>query len=479
MVVQPGPGEHRGGMDFARESRGTVRIRLTVAVSVIVGVVLLLAGVGLVRWVYSSLTTAVESRNSAVVEAVSRALAVEPLPVAPIGTPVGGVPLGDSVAESIVQAGLVPTELMVSSFVYVERSGGVWVLGTNAEGRLVLLERTEVGGMPERYVHASRRIQERTGGMEVHSVTSLVDIDRSVGTLVTVLWVSFPMAVLAVGVLTWMVTSRALAPVAAITERVERMDARHLDVRVPVPDRDDEIGRLARVMNQMLGRLQASGDRQRAFISDASHELRSPVAGIKVQLETALREDEHDTFGQALRTALGEVDRLERLVANLLALSRLDEGLSGPRGEVDVDDLVLEAGTRVGAGRIDLSGVSGGRVWGNRDELDGVVRNLLENAVRHANDRVEASVRVEGAGPDGGGLVVLTVDDDGAGISESDHEVVFERFGRLDEGRSRDAGGSGLGLALVKRVVESHDGTVSVTGSPLGGARFVVRLPAV
>jgi signal transduction histidine kinase len=229
----------------------------------------------------------------------------------------------------------------------------------------------------------------------------------------------------------------------------------------------------------MLGRLQASGDRQRAFISDASHELRSPVAGIKVQLETALREDEHDTFGQALRTALGEVDRLERLVANLLALSRLDEGLSGPRGEVDVDDLVLEAGTRVGAGRIDLSGVSGGRVWGNRDELDGVVRNLLENAVRHANDRVEASVRVEGAGPDGGGLVVLTVDDDGAGISESDHEVVFERFGRLDEGRSRDAGGSGLGLALVKRVVESHDGTVSVTGSPLGGARFVVRLPAV
>ena len=466
-------------MESVGATRGTVRVRLTVSVSVIVGAVLLAAGAGLVQWVHTSLTSAVAARNTAVVDAVSRALADEPLPVAPVGGPAGGVPLGDAVADSMGDAGLVPTELMMSSFVYVERSGGVWVLGTSAGGQLVLLERTEVGGMPARYVHDSRRIQERTGGMEVHSITSLAEIDRSVGTLVGVLWVSFPLAVLAVGVLTWTVTGRALAPVASITERVGRMDAKHLDLRVPEPVRDDEIGKLSRVMNQMLDRLQSSNVRQRAFISDASHELRSPVASIRVQLETALRTGRGQPVAEELRTALGETERLDRLVANLLALSRLEEGLTGPRVEVDVDELVMEAGARSVRIPVDLSAVSAGRVVGNRDELDGVVRNLLENAARHARSQVAVSVQTEAVREGGdGGQVVLTVDDDGAGISPEDREVVFERFGRLDEGRSRDAGGSGLGLALVRRVVEATGGTVAVEDSPLGGARFVVRLPA-
>jgi signal transduction histidine kinase len=130
---------------------------------------------------------------------------------------------------------------------------------------------------------------------------------------------------------------------------------------------------------------------------------------------------------------------------------------------------------------VDTTGVHAGRVRGRAEELSRLVGHLLDNACRHARERVEVGVRVADAGEQGSGsgqTVLLTVDDDGPGVPAEQREVVFERFGRLEEGRSRDRGGAGLGLAVVRRIAERHGGSVGVGDSPLGGARFEVRLPA-
>jgi signal transduction histidine kinase len=172
------------------------------------------------------------------------------------------------------------------------------------------------------------------------------------------------------------------------------------------------------------------------------------------------------------RVVLAEDDRLDHLVGNLLAMARIEEGRLGPRSEVDLDELVMAQAPRMTGVDLDLSAVSAGRVWGNSDELTSVIRNLLDNGARHARSRVAVSVRETGP------WVVLTVSDDGAGIPPEEREAIFERFARLQEGRSRDSGGTGLGLALSRRVVEHHGGRIHVEDSPLGGACFVVALPA-
>jgi signal transduction histidine kinase len=253
---------------------------------------------------------------------------------------------------------------------------------------------------------------------------------------------------------------------------VRELSATTLDARVPVPPTDDEIAELATTMNEMLDRLQAASVSQRQFVSDASHELRSPVASIRAQLETALRYPDDVDWPSVAQIVLAEDARLEHLVGNLLAMARLEEGRLGPRSEIDLDDLVMAQTQRMTGVRLDLSGVSGGRVWGNPDELTSVVRNLLDNAARHARSTVAVSVRETGP------WVVVSVGDDGPGVPPEDRERVFERFARLQEGRSRDQGGTGLGLALSRRVAEAHGGQVHVEESPLGGACFVVSLPS-
>jgi signal transduction histidine kinase len=172
------------------------------------------------------------------------------------------------------------------------------------------------------------------------------------------------------------------------------------------------------------------------------------------------------------RVVLAEDGRVDHLVGNLLTMAWLAEGRLGPRSEIDLDELVMAQAPRMTSVDLDLSGVSAGRVWGNSDELTSVIRNLLDNAARHSRGHVAVTVRE--AGP----WVVLTVSDDGAGIPADQREAVFERFARLQEGRSRDSGGTGLGLALTRRVVEAHGGRIHVEDCGLGGACFVVALPA-
>jgi signal transduction histidine kinase len=175
--------------------------------------------------------------------------------------------------------------------------------------------------------------------------------------------------------------------------------------------------------------------------------------------------------------ALEEDERMEEMVTDLLDLARLDEfeeaAPVSSLPEVDLDELVLDETLRPHRSVIDTTRVSAGRVRGRSEQLARVVRNLLDNADRHARSRVSLSLQ------NGADTVELTVDDDGPGIAPEDRDRVFERFTRLDDGRARDAGGLGLGLSMVKTIVERHGGTVEVVDAPIGGARFAVRLPAV
>jgi signal transduction histidine kinase len=254
--------------------------------------------------------------------------------------------------------------------------------------------------------------------------------------------------------------------------QVEEISAHTLDRRVPTPETEDEIGRLAHTMNRMLDRLESSATRQREFVSDASHELRSPIAAIRSELEVALRDPARAEWITVAGNALAENERLERLVGDLLTLARLDEGRVPAVEGVDLEDVVREETARLHDDRIhaELTPV---RVRANREQIARVLRNLLENAERFAEDRIDVALSTEE------GSAVLTVADDGPGIPNAERERVFERFTRLDEGRARSYGGVGLGLALVRGIAAAHGGTAQADATENGGARLVVRIPRV
>ncbi|QKV95099.1 HAMP domain-containing histidine kinase [Streptomyces sp. NA02950] len=279
--------------------------------------------------------------------------------------------------------------------------------------------------------------------------------------------------VLFVAGLTWLLVGRALRPVAAIQREVTEITERDLHRRVPVPGARDEISRLARTMNATLDRLHQAMTRQRQFVADASHELRSPIAAVRAQLELAMARPHRTDWPSAVHKALRDTERLQAVASDLLLLARLDAQEAPPRSPVDLAALTAEEARRhpdtvtVTGNTADATAV----VHGSRVQLSRLLTNLTDNARRHAHASVSLTVHVHGHS------VELAVDDDGPGIPEADRERVFERFTRLDHARARQDGGTGLGLAIANDIAHAHGGTLTVHTSPTGGARLLLCLP--
>jgi signal transduction histidine kinase len=227
-------------------------------------------------------------------------------------------------------------------------------------------------------------------------------------------------------------------------------------------------------MNRMLERLERAHERRRRFVSDAAHELRSPVAAIRQQAEVAAEHPTTTNVEQLARVVLEEDDRLQRLVEDLLLLARMDERAPDVE-EVDLDDLVLAEADRLRSTSsiaLDTRGVSAARIRGERAFLERVVRNLMENAATHARARAAVGIA------ELDGHVVLAVEDDGPGIDPEDRERALERFVRLDGARDRKTGGAGLGLSIVREVTRAHGGSVALGESSLGGLLVRIELPS-
>ena len=303
---------------------------------------------------------------------------------------------------------------------------------------------------------------------------SLHEIDEATNSVRGALVLGVPLLIVAMGGLIWMVTGRALSPVERIRRDVDDITASDLDRRVSVPTSSLELAALATTMNEMLDRLDRSAKRQERFVADASHELRSPLAGMRSQLEVNMAHPQEADWDEAGTEVLQETIRMQRLVDDLLALARAEKGPDAGARLVDLDDLVLEEANRLRRDSevtVDLHGVSAAQVLGDAVELERVLRNLAVNAARHATSTVwfrveEVADRVE-----------VEVRDDGPGIPAEHAAAIFERFSRLDEARDRDSGGSGLGLAIASELVERNGGTIALTTTQPEGASFLLAFP--
>ncbi|WP_432081334.1 sensor histidine kinase [Streptomyces sp. WAC 04229] len=329
-----------------------------------------------------------------------------------------------------------------------------------------------IDGDTEDYRFAAVPVKtEDRGRLTVYAGAPLSAEHGAVNTALTVMLIGFPVLLAVVGWVTWLVTRRALRPVEGIRREMAAITASEdLARRVPVPGTHDEVARLASTTNETLAALETSVERQRRFVADASHELRSPIASLRTQLEVAAAHPELLDLDGAVEDTV----RLQHLAADLLLLARLDAGERPADARVDLAALAREeAGGRTGVSVREDAGVAGGvTVAGSRGQLGRVLANLLDNAQRHARSAVEVSVRRDGD------LAVVGVADDGEGVPAADRERIFERFVRLDAARSRDDGGAGLGLAIARDVAVRHGGTLTVHDAPAGGALFELRLPA-
>jgi signal transduction histidine kinase len=303
------------------------------------------------------------------------------------------------------------------------------------------------------------------GRLTVHAGAPLAAEHSAVDTALTAMLIGLPLLLGVVAGVTWGVTGRALRPVEGIRREMAAITASEdLARRVPEPGTHDEIARLARTTNATLAALETSVERQRRFVADASHELRSPIASLRTQLEVAAAHPELLDLDGAVEDTV----RLQHLAADLLLLARMDAGGRPAGSRVDLAALAREEA----AGRPGVTvDAEPAEVTGSRGQLGRLLANLLDNARRHARERVTVTVRREGT------WAVLGVADDGDGVAEADRERIFERFVRLDAARSRDDGGAGLGLAIARDVAVRHGGTLMAGAAPAGGALFELRVP--
>jgi signal transduction histidine kinase len=439
---------------------GTVRARTTAAAVLVVAVVLLLGAVALVvslRGVLiRDLETAAEQQAADAAEQLASGAAAETVVAS------GG--------EDAFRQVVGPNGRVVAASDIV---AGQPAVASVQPGQTT---RASVAFDDDDFVVAAAAAETGDGELVVLAARNLDRVGESTSALTALLAVGLPLVLVVLGAVTWRIVGRALAPVEAVRSEVDEISAAELHRRVPEPARADEIARLAATMNRMLDRLEQAQEQQRRFVSDASHELRSPIAVIRQHAEVALAHPDRIPLDDLATTVRAESLRLQQLVDDLLLLARADEGMLAlePR-PLDLDDVVFDEAKRLRSTtdlHIDTGGVSGGRIDGDPAAIRRVLRNITDNAVRHA--RTAVTLRLVQRN----GRVVLDVDDDGPGIASKDRARVLDRFVRLDDARARDDGGAGLGLAIAAELVIAHGGEIAVVTSPSGGTRVRLRFVA-
>jgi signal transduction histidine kinase len=448
-----------------RRRFGTVRSRLTLLATAVVAAVLVISGIGLVGVQRSLLTRGIDEalrqRTDNLQPDIARGAFGAELP--------GEGDREDSFLQLVDHRGAV-----VAATANVQGMAAVMPpLPPGAEPRFRAV--SDVALSEHRFRVLATPVRSGSGGQTLVVAKNLDDVDESVRILTASLTLAIPVVVALLAFLVWWLTGRVLRPVESIRSEVASIQGTELHRRVPVPGSYDEISRLARTMNAMLDRVEHAIERQRRFVADASHELRSPLTRMRTDLEVGIAYPHTLDPDSFYRSLLADTVGLQEMVDDLLLHARLESGAIGwPSAPVDLDDLLLEEARRLrerGLVQVDTSAVSAARVLGDPKQLDRAIRNLTSNAERHAATTVTLELHENAEHS------VLVVADDGPGIPAQHHASVFQRFTRLDGARSRDAGGSGLGLAIVHDIVASHGGTIAIASSDGQGARFVVTLP--
>ena len=438
--------------------RRSLQARLTAAMSIVVAVGLLIGSVLVVSRLQASLRTGVDEvvRQRVLDVATLDAKGALPKVISSAGQ-------GEVIVQVVNQRGL-----PVAATPDIDGQPRIFTF----PGTTKPVVRNVTG---DQFDEAARfRVAVLASGRDtIYAAAPLEAVDQSVRRLVTILAIGGPIAMLALTGLGWLVVGRTLRPVEALRAQAASIPGTGIQQRLDLPAAHDEIHRLAVTLNDLLGRVEDASHQQRAFVADAAHELRSPVASLLTQLEVASAHPHRVQPGSLVADLLDDTRRLDRLVGNLLQLAKLDARPSHQQVPVDLDEVVLSevrnAQRRSGVS-IDATAVSAARVSGDRDVLAGAVRNLLDNAIRHAASAVRVSLEETDH------WAILVVADDGSGVPVADRERIFTRFTRLDEARARDSGGAGLGLAIVADVVSVHRGSVTVEdASP--GAVFTIRIP--
>ena len=436
-------------------------------------------------------------RESQVRVRVTLAATVVAILGATIGSTVFVLSMRNSLQESLVASAAQQAATVVAqvddgttpSKAVVGTTNDVTTQIVDSEGRLVASDRARpipplrtspgtsrgvrVHGLHDTYLVVAKRSHS---GLLVVVGKSEEELQGATTTAVSLLLVAVPVGVALLAVVIWISVGRALRPVEGMRREATSITSEHLHRRLQVPGGNDEVSLLARTLNEMLDGIDSAQRLQRQFISDASHELRSPLASMRQLTEVADRFPDSLSIRELAHEIRAEEGRMEELVTALLTLARLDStAAAGSTSVVALDDVVIEEVTRLRdvEGSIDLTvgAITAAEVRGNTVLMAQLVRNLLSNAMRHAGSRVQVSLETRE------GQVLLRVDDDGQGIAPAEREHVFERFVRLDESRHRDSGGSGLGLAIVRKVTTAFGGNVLVEDAPIGGARLSVTFP--
>jgi signal transduction histidine kinase len=307
------------------------------------------------------------------------------------------------------------------------------------------------------------------------------DIDETMDRLRLIFLIAIPGSLLLAGGAAYFITRLAFKPMMNMVRTAEKISAANLDARLELPSTNDEVRQLGNALNEMIGRIDKTVRGQRQFIADASHELRTPITIIRSELESATRTARHKSVSGSLSTSLAELDRLSRMIADLLTLSKLDaETVKLRIAPVRLDELVVECVQAAGIlarkrdVKLKVFIEEAVEISGDHEKLKSVVFNLLDNAIKYSAKSRSVAVRlVTSQSP---GKVSVTITDHGIGIPKSEQEKIFGRFYRGAQPRS-STDGSGLGLAIARRFAELHGGTITLASQEGKGSTFTIELP--